>query len=399
VRHRPALVAALLAALLIAAQGAPNDPHFSQQWGLQRINAPEAWQLSRGEGIVVAVVDSGVDLRHPDLLGGFARDADGRVLGRDLVDGGEPVDEHGHGTMVAGIVAARSANGIGVASVAPLAQIMPVRVLDSDAAGTSGNVDAGIRWAVDNGADVVNLSLEIAREEGADASATRARAPAEAVSYAWDNGVVVVAAAGNHASDFTDYPDDSPVLIVGATDLDDERAGFSDTGRPDAVVAPGVGIVSTWCNPCGADPEHTIGMSDGTSYASAHVAGTVALLLSAGVSPQDAVRLVRETATDLGPGGPDPEYGHGLIDAVAAVRTALDELDQASTATAPTDGQQAAGERPTPAPTPGDDRALDVPDDDRDVTGWAAVAAGLLLVDIAALGWWRARSWPDGGGG
>ncbi|MGH3442046.1 MAG: S8 family serine peptidase, partial [Nitriliruptorales bacterium] len=319
---RTGLLAAVVGVVALAAQAAPDDPHYPMQWGLERVRASEAWSVSKGEGIVVAIVDSGIDLSHPDLSGAIARDAQGKVLGRDFVDDDDdPTDEHGHGTMVAGIAGARTANGIGVASVAPLIRLMPVRVLDGEAAGTSGDVDAGIRWAVDNGAHVVNLSLEIAREDaaGAGVAIVGSQAPDEAVRHAWRRGVVVVAAAGNDSSAFTDFDDSTPVLLVGASNREDGRASFSDTGRADAVVAPGVEIVSTWCDPCGGRAEHTYGQSEGTSYAAPHVAGAVALLLASGLGPDEAVERLRESAVDIGPAGPDGDTGRGRIDVAAAL--------------------------------------------------------------------------------
>ncbi len=397
---------------VVSAQAAPNDPHFPQQWGLRRLNAASAWRFSQGEGVVVAVVDSGVSIDHPDLSGGFARDAGGALLGRDLVDDGDdPTDEHGHGTMVAGIVAARTGNGIGVASVAPLAQVMPVRVLDDEAAGRSQDVDAGIRWAVTNGADVINLSLEVARDAGSGSEDVERHAPDEAVRYAWEQGVVVVAAAGNHASDFTDYAADAPVLLVGAVDRDDQRAAFSDRGRRDGVMAPGVEVVSTWCNPCGVDAEHTIGVSDGTSYAAAHVSGVIALLLAQGVGPQEAVEVVRATAADLGPEGPDDEYGHGLVDAEAALRAVIADDDTGDEpgdapgggpdshaaedgpvgSPAPTAPPAPTGvdspRPPSPAPSPG--VAVSPGPETADLRPWATLAAALIALNLSGLAWWR----------
>lgn len=400
----------------VSAQAAPNDPHYTQQWGLRRINAASAWRFSQGEGVVVAVVDSGVALDHPDLSGGFARDGGGGLLGRDLLDDtGDPTDEHGHGTMVAGIVAARTGNGVGVASVAPLVRIMPVRVLDHEAAGRSQDVDAGIRWAVANGADVINLSLEVARDEGSRSEDVERHAPDEAVRYAWEQGVVVVAAAGNHASDFTDYAADAPVLLVGAVDRDDQRAAFSDRGRRDGVMAPGVEVVSTWCDPCGVGAEHTIGLSDGTSYAAAHVSGVVALLLARGVGPEEAVEVVRATAFDLGPEGPDDEYGHGLVDAEAALRAVTDDAGPGAGPGGPPDSHAAEdgpvgspaptpppspweGESPRPpSPAPSPDVAVPPGPEAHDIRPWATLAAALIALNLWGLAWWR-RSATDRAG-
>lgn len=336
-------------------QAPPDDPFWPQQWGLEKINALRGWQVSRGEDVVVAVVDSGVDLDHPDLAGAFVRGPDGRVTGQDFVDSDDdPTDEHGHGTMVAGIVAARTGNGQGVAAVAPHARLLPVRVLDEHAAGSSADVDAGIRWAVDHGADVINLSLEVARERStAPVPLLEPHAPAAAVRYAWTRGAVVVAAAGNDSSRFTDYPDDTPALVVGATDRQDDRALFTDTGRRDAVFAPGIGIVSTWCDPCGVQASHTVGQSDGTSYAAAHVAGAVALLRAHGLGPETTVRRIRQTAVDLGPSGPDSQFGYGRIDVAAALGS--DTLPAGSPTRAlptPTPSRHDAGRATSAVPTP-----------------------------------------------
>ncbi|MDP9022125.1 MAG: S8 family serine peptidase, partial [Actinomycetota bacterium] len=348
-------VIAVVASLsLAAAQAAPNDPHFPAQWGLTQIGAPEGWTLSRGAGVVVAVIDSGVDLTHPDLVDAFAGRPDGRILGYDFVDGDEdPTDEHGHGTMVAGIIAARTSNGIGVASVAPQARLMPIRVLDREAAGTSDHVDAAIRWAVDNGAHVINLSLEVHRDSGVSIVHAQ-QAPDAAVRYAWQRGVAVVAAAGNDSDAFTDFAADVPVLLVGATDQRDQPANFSDFGRRDAVMAPGVEIRSTWCDPCGAGARHSIGQSSGTSYAAPHVAATVALLRASGSSSAQAVERVRATAVDLGTPGPDSRTGYGRLDAAAAVgvRTTRSEPAGQVAPSPPGPGpppQTAAAVEPSPA--------------------------------------------------
>ncbi|MFP5309833.1 MAG: S8 family serine peptidase [Actinomycetes bacterium] len=320
---RAVAVALLAVVALPTAALAAEDPFRSQQWHLERIGASAAWARTTGDGVVIAVVDSGVDLDHPDLREKLLRDGSGRVVGLDLVDGDRvPQDENGHGTMVAGIAAAATDNGIGIAAVAPRARIMPVRVLDAQGRGTSGRVDEGIRWAVDNGADVINLSLELAEAPSSQAQVLATlTAPVSAVQYAWDRGVIVVAAAGNSSGDATDYPENSPVLLVGATDRDDRRAAFSDAGRTDAVMGPGVDITSTWCRPLGGgrcDQERRYGVGEGTSFAAPQVAGLAALLRAQGRDHRATVQRIRQTAVDLGPAGPDPTHGHGRIDAARA---------------------------------------------------------------------------------
>ncbi len=355
-RTSVAFLGCLLALLPLTAAFAMDDPYRPQQWGLDRIGAPSAWAVARGAGQVVAVIDSGIDLGHPDLVDRLFRDADGNVIGRDIVDGDDtPQDDLGHGTMVAGVIAATEGNGIGVAGVAPDAAIMPVRVLDEEGSGTSRDVDAGIRWAVDNGATVVNLSLESAIGlPGQDL--VNVSAPTAAVQYAWDNGVVVVAAAGNSGSPFTDYPSSSPVVLVGATDRDDERADFSDTGRDDLLMAPGVDIVSTWCRPEGSetcDPQtHNYGIADGTSFAAPQVAGALAVLRSLGLDAPAAVERLRSTTRDIGAPGPDRETGQGLIDlavAASAGGPAPSPTPSETTTDAPS---PTASATPTPSPTP-----------------------------------------------
>lgn len=396
-----------------AAALAAADPYRPQQWALDRIAAPAAWSTSQGRGVVVAVVDSGVDLTHPDLAPRLLRDGDGRVVGRDLVDGDErPQDRHGHGTMVAGVIAAATDNGVGVAGTAPRARLMPVRVLDEQGRGTAADVDAAIRWAVDQGADVVNLSLEsdAVADEGA-----RPQAPAAAVRYAWDQGAVVVAAAGNSGNPFTDYPSDSPVLIVGATTRDDRVAPFSDSGRRDAVVAPGMGIVSTWCREgdrvCDGTT-HTYGQADGTSFAAPYVSGGVALLRSRGLDHEEAVRRLRETARDVPPRGRDRESGHGLIDLAAAVREPKPEPSGSPATASPSTGATASGEMtptspPDPSAAPTDEVAGTPTPSASHMTGsapsapatgpssggppgWLEAATSLLVVATAGL-WFRVR--------
>ena len=325
-RRLRARTVAMLCALLVfgAAAGAHASTPRAQQWGLEQIGAPEAWEANRGEGVVIAIVDTGVDLTHPDLAPRLLRDGDGQVVGRDEVDpGSAPQDEHGHGSLVAGVAAAAHDAGLGgngIAGVAPRARIMPVRVLDDEGMGSMSNLDAGIRWAVDNGADVVNLSLESAVPLPGEVLAT---GPDDAVNYAWERGVPVVAAAGNSGTPFTDYRSSTPVLLVGATDRRDRRAAFSDAGRSDMVLAPGVDIISSHCNPCGRNAEHGYATASGTSLAAPHAAGTVAMLLAAGLDHQQALQRVRDTAVEVSGGGLAGTSGHGRIDAAAALAPAL----------------------------------------------------------------------------
>ncbi len=344
----------------VAASG-HGDPLRAEQWGLDLVGIDEAWPRSRGDGAVVAVIDTGVAFDHPDLADRFVRDRQGRVLGLDLVDGGDPQDTHGHGTLVAGIVAATADNGEGIAGVAPRARLLPIRILDGRGAGTGGDVDRAIRWAVDRGADVINLSLEAAAPPDGERSGPAV--PTAAVRYATERGVVVVVAAGNSAGSAAAYPADTPALLVGAVDRDDRPAAFSDVGRVDAVLAPGVDVVSTWCRrtPSGCDVAAApYGVAEGTSFAAPHVSGVAALLAARGLSAEEIVDRIRDTAVDLGPPGPDEAHGVGRLDAAAAVGGLGDAGSRSASVPdrSPTPSAEAPeppAPEPEPEPEPGPD--------------------------------------------
>ncbi|MDY7102570.1 MAG: S8 family serine peptidase [Actinomycetota bacterium] len=323
--------------------GAGGDPLAGSQWGLTATRLPEAWATADADGVTIAIVDTGVDLAHPDL-------ADRLVGGIDLVDGDdEPDDPHGHGTHVAGIAAATAGNGIGIAGAAPGASIMPIRVLDADGAGDDATIAAGIDWAVDHGADVVNLSLG---ESGFASRLSKGGPLNAAIRRADAAGAVVVAAAGNDADHKRNYRVGVPVLVVNASTPDATAAAFTNTGDARAVAAPGVGIVSTvppgpsTLFPNGTDGNESL---DGTSMAAPLVSGLAALLVAEGLGPDEVRDTVAATAAD--PNG-DPALGNGIVDAAAAVAAAA-HVDGAAAPDAPIDTSGAA-EPPTddaPAPT------------------------------------------------
>ena len=279
----------------------PPDPEQQRQYGVSMVRADASWSFGDASAQVVAVVDSGVDLGHPDL-------APALVAGRDLVDGDSvPADLNGHGTHVAGIAGAVAGNGLGGVGAALRAKVMPVRVLDAGGAGSSADVAEGVVWAVDHGATVVNLSLGSPRRDDV---------LARAVQYALDRGVPVVAAAGNEAldGDPVNYPAALPgVIAVGAVDSSRVRASFSSTGAHLAVAAPGVGVLSTVRG-------GGYGTMSGTSMAAPFVSAGVALLRTTAqrATPADLRRVVMTTAADAGPAGHDAQYGAGVVDVLAA---------------------------------------------------------------------------------
>lgn len=290
-----------------------NEPALAQQWGMQKIGAPTAWgQGLTGSGITIGVVDSGVDLAHEDLAAKL-------VAGTDLVEPGTtPQDDYGHGTHVAGIAAAVTGNGRGVTGVAPDAAILPVKVLDDQGRGAA-NIDEGIRWAVDHGAQVVNVSIGDLLEPIEGPPFT------EAIRYAWSKGVICVVSAGNSFI-FNSTFSDEPAIVVSATTPADEVATYSNGvgGAQWGLAAPGGAgstneaddILSTyWIN---GRPNQYAYLS-GTSMAAPHVAGAAALLRAAGLSPQQTVDRLLATAKDLGQAGRDDIYGAGRLDVAKAV--------------------------------------------------------------------------------
>jgi len=284
---------------------AVNDPYRSYQWNMDQMSVEAAWGYATGDGIVVAVVDTGVSTAGEDTPAQM-------LAGHDFADDDDdPTDVGGHGTHVAGTISQATNNGRGVVGMAPDATILPVRVLGSDGSGSSWDVANGIVWAVDNGADVINLSL------GGNYPASIYQ---QAVRYAADNGVVVVAASGNEYRDVVGYPAAyEEVIAVGATGSNYAVPGYSNTGPTLDLVAPGGtygdGILQETLS------SGTVGYAylNGTSMAAPHVSALAALLLEAGAEPADVQSLMQDTARDLGDAGWDETHGYGLIDPVAAL--------------------------------------------------------------------------------
>ena len=323
---------------------APNDPYYTggQQTSLSQIGVPTAWDTTTGStSVIVAVLDTGVDATHPELAGRV-------VAGYDFINNDTNAsDDHWHGTFVAGIIAANTNNGTGIAGVCWSCKIMPVKVLDSSGSGSMFQLEQGIDWAVAHGAKVINMSLGgAASDPGLQTS----------IDNAWNSGVVLVAAAGNHDPAQADsasnpyevmYPAAANhVLAVSALATDGTtKADFSNFGPQVGVAAPGTSIVSLACN-CGTilaagSKGGYIGGS-GTSFASPEVAGVAALMVAAGQTNNAAiVSTLESTATDIDAAGFDNNTGYGRINAALAV--AGDTTPPSVSITSPTWNQTVSG--------------------------------------------------------
>jgi thermitase len=273
----------------------PNDGDVALQYYLDNIKAPQAWEYETGSSaVIVAVLDTGVDMAHIELASKLVEGYD--YVDRDLI----PQDMNGHGTHVAGIIGAVTNNGVGMAGLSWGARIMPLRVLDAYGNGSYANTADAIRYAVDNGAQVINMSI---------GGTKYSEVLENAINYAASNGVTLVAATGNSGVSTVLYPAAfGAVIAVGATDSADQKAWFSNTGGAIDVVAPGVSIFSLY-------PGNTYRYISGTSMATPMVAGFAALLWSL---PEmrystQVENVIKATAKDLGSFGWDSFYGVGLI--------------------------------------------------------------------------------------
>jgi len=286
---------------LAEAMGSPDDQYFANQWGMVKVQAPQAWEVTTSSSqVTIAILDTRVDLDHPDL-------ANKLISNINFSDSATADDVYGHGTHVAGIAAAITNNGIGVAGLGYNSNIMNVKVLRDDGSGWHSWIAAGIIWAADNGAQVINLSL---------GSGGSSQVLEDAVNYAWSKGAVVVAAAGNNGNSYTTYPAGyANCIAVAATDANDARPSWSNYGDWVDVAAPGTGIYSTL-------EGGSYGYKAGTSMASPHVAGLAALVFTTvsdtngdGKLNYEVRSRIEATCDDIGVSG----IGHGRIDAARAV--------------------------------------------------------------------------------
>lgn len=290
----------------------PNDALYGKyQWNLPLIDTEKGWRFNKGsKDVIVGVVDTGVALNHPDLKG--------RVLsGYNVFDNSASAeDDVGHGTHVAGVISALVNNGRGVAGMTWNNPILPVKVLNSSGEGNTYNVAEGIIWAADHGAKVINMSLG----NYAEASFLH-----DAVKYAFDKDVVLVAASGNDNTSRPGYPAAYPeVFAVAATDSKSQKAPFSNYGDYIDAAAPGVNIASTYLN-------NQYAALSGTSMASPHVTALAALIRSENpkLTNVQVMDIMRKSANDLGDKGKDIYFGHGEIDVVQALRMAREKTNTA----------------------------------------------------------------------
>ncbi|MDQ2809967.1 MAG: S8 family serine peptidase [Chloroflexota bacterium] len=318
----------------------PNDTLYPRQWHLPQISAPAAWDYTTGSrSIIVAMIDTGVAADHPDLAGQL-------VAGYNFVaDTANSSDDNGHGTYTSGLVAALFNNGVGVAGVAPHVRVMPVKILDKDGGGNVGDFARGIHFAVDHGARVINISA------GIEYPSTSMQ---EAVHYAHEHNVVVVASAGNTPDGTPRYPGGfAEAIAVAATDRDDHAATFSSYGPFVDLAAPGVDVLSTsWST------DHLgYEWASGTSSAAPLVAGAAALLLSLrpDLSADDVQRILEDNSDDLGPTGWDPHYGAGRLNlrrALAAIAPSPTPAPPSVTPAPPTATHTALATVDPPTATP-----------------------------------------------
>ncbi len=290
--------------------GSENDPMRSQQWALDKTSFEAAWSVTRGLGVKVAVIDSGVEVAHQELQGSV-------LPGKDYVDpaGDGRIDPNGHGTHVAGVIAAHVNNGVGIDGAAPGVHILPVRVLDADGGGVASKVAKGIIWSADHGARVINLSLGGGTSDGLR----------QAIQYANSKRAVVIAAGGNNAQagNAPMYPAAYPEAIaVAAVDSNLAHFTFGNTGDYLDISAPGEYIVSLW----GSSPT-SYAAASGTSMATPYASAEAALIIAAGpkLSALDVKKVMQSTATHL---GPNSIFGHGLINPNAAVHAAMHAVPQ-----------------------------------------------------------------------
>lgn len=309
-----------------------NDKYRDELWGAERIQAMPLWSVTKGAGVVVAVIDTGINYNHEDLKdniwtnageiagNGVDDDANGfvdDVRGWDFFNNdNDPADDNGHGTAMAGVIAAAGNNGEGIIGVAMEAKIMAVKCMGADKSGDTTKAFWAIKYAADNGADVINISWSAKVGSSADLD--------NVIAYAVQKGAIVIVSAGNYYNNISGYypANNGQVITVGAIDKNNQRAKFSNWGANLDIMAPGVEIKTTNGN------GYT--KMDGTSVATGYVSGLAALLLhyAPTLNHQEVETILRNSASDLGSAGWDEQHGAGLVNGVAMLRYAATNYSQ-----------------------------------------------------------------------
>jgi subtilisin family serine protease len=316
----------------VQASYVPNDPYYASAYHLAKIGTPSAWNSTQGAGVTIAILDSGVDGAHPDLAGNM-------VVGYNFVDNNtNTADVCGHGTAVAGSAAATSNNALGVAGVAGQAKIMPIRIGTTDASGGCtaflSTVVSGITYAADRGARIVNVSF---------GPLANSAAVQNAAAYLKSKGGLLFVSAGNSGVD-AGIAATSSMIVVSATDSGDSRTSWSNYGSVVSLAAPGAGIWTT-------SKGNIYQQWNGTSFASPVAAGVGALVMAANPSLDNLTveSLLYSTAVDLGAAARDPYFGHGRVNAAAAVAAAVakrapaDTLAPSAVISSPANGNNVSG--------------------------------------------------------
>lgn len=291
---------------ILHADKTSNDFYTPSEWHLNKMLVSSAWDISLGNGITVAILDTGVDATHPDLAGQL-------VPGWNMFDNNaDTTDVYGHGTMVAGVVGAASDNTIGVSSLAWQAKIMPVRISGTDGMASISTIADGLVWAADHGARVANISYAVSGYATVQ----------NAAQYMKNKGGVTVVSAGNSGA-LDSSPADDTMISVSATDSNDVKTSWSTYGPFVDVSAPGAGI---WTTTRGGGYSAV----SGTSFSSPATAGTVTLMLAANpkLNPVDVENLLKTTVVDLGTAGWDQNYGFGRVNTFAAVQAAAQSVSR-----------------------------------------------------------------------